>query len=433
MRTGVQYNTTLFASSDWVAIEVIEFAAEIGLFPMPSRPMLLASLFSVPCHIICPFTALPDPTSLYARRGELTAEMVRVTIKMEPVSVPCRQGAARRVAARGPLVFFAHGERGGGRGSIKRGARADRKGEFTMFQFLAITQAGCRREFPRHLLHRIATLAIIALVALVSQLLCTQQLNAKSSGRPNIVLIMADDMGYSDIGCYGGEIRTPNIDRLAAGGLRFSQFYNAALCGPTRSSLMTGLYNQQVGVRGWTGTLNDRCATIPELLKQAGYSTHVVGRLDMVTADDWHEPELIARHVDQFFGSASIPDNLGPGSYFNLTRTGRFLWNGKPYEFPPDATFYKTDLITDYAVDFIKEAVDKGKGKEKPFFLYAAHYAPHWPLHAKPEDIAKYRAMYAQTGWDKLRADRHCRLIEIGLVEDTWQLTSRDPRVPAWQ
>ena len=250
----------------------------------------------------------------------------------------------------------------------------------------------------------------------------------QAARRPNIVLIMADDMGYSDIGCYGGEIRTPNIDRLAAGGLRFSQFYNAALCGPTRSSLMTGLYNQQVGIRGWTGTLNDRCATIPELLKQAGYSTHVVGRLDMVTADDWHEPELIARHVDQFFGSASIPDNLGPGNYFKIVRTGRFLWNGKSYEFPPDATFYKTDLITDYAVDFIEEAVDK----EKPFFLYAAHYAPHWPLHAKPEDIAKYRAMYAETGWDKLRADRHRRLIEIGLVEGAWPLASRDPRVPAW-
>ena len=247
--------------------------------------------------------------------------------------------------------------------------------------------------------------------------------------RPNIVLIMADDMGFSDIGCYGGEIRTPTLDRLAAGGLRFSQFYNVSLCGPTRASLMTGLYHQQVGIRGWTGTLNDRCATIPELLKQAGYSTHVVGRLDMVTADDWHEPEQIARHVDQFFGTASIPSNLGPGSYFNLTRTGRFLCNGKPYEFPPDATFYRTDLFTDHAVEF----VEKAAAQEKPFFLYAAHSAPHWPLHAKPDDIAKYRAMYAQTGWDKLRADRYRRLIDIGLIEDTWRLTSRDPRVPAWQ
>ena len=197
MRTGVQYSTTLFASSDWVAIEVIEFAAEIGLFPMPSRPMLLASLFSVPCHIICPFTALPDPTSLYARRGELTAEMVRVTIKMEPVSVPCRQGAARRVAARGPLVLFSLGERGSGRGSIKRGAHADRKGEFTMFQFLAITRAGCRREFLRHWLHRTATLAEIALVAVLLQLVHTQQVSAKSSRPPNIFYILADDLCYA--------------------------------------------------------------------------------------------------------------------------------------------------------------------------------------------------------------------------------------------
>ncbi len=192
---------------------------------------------------------------------------------------------------------------------------------------------------------------------------------------------------------------------------------------------MTGLYNQQVGVRGWTGTLNGRCATIPELLKQAGYSTHVVGRLDMTTADDWHEPEQIARHVDQFFGTASIPGNLGPGSYFNLVRTGRFLHNGKAFDFPPDATFYKTDLFTDYAVQFVGKAAAQGK----PFFLYAAHTSPHWPLHAKPDDIAKYRAMYAETGWDKLRTDRHQRLIEAGLTEDTWRLTSRDARVPAWQ
>ena len=246
--------------------------------------------------------------------------------------------------------------------------------------------------------------------------------------RPNILLIMADDMGYSDLGCYGGEIHTPNIDRLAANGLRFSQFYNCALCGPTRSSLMTGLYNQQVGIRGWTGTLNKRCATIPELLKQAGYSTHVVGRLDMTTGDDWHEPENIARHVDQFFGTASIPGRLGPGNYFKTVRTGRFLHNGKVFERPPHATFYKTDLFTDYAVEFIEKAA----AQAKPFFLYGAYNAPHWPLHAKPEDIDKYREMYTKTGWDRLRAERQRHLIESGLVDDAWRPAPRDSRVPAW-
>ena len=236
-------------------------------------------------------------------------------------------------------------------------------------------------------------------------------------------------MGYSDIGCYGGEIRTPNIDRLAAGGIRFSQFYNCALCGPTRASLMTGLYNHQVGVRQWTGTLSNRCATIPELLRQAGYLTHVVGRLDMTTADDWHEPENIARHVDQFFGTASIVGKEGPGNYFKTTRTGRFLYNGRPHEFPPDATFYKTDLFTDYAVEFIEKAA----GQEKPFFLYAAYNAPHWPLHAKPEDVAKYRELYVKTGWDRLRTDRRRRLVEIGLIDGAWEPAPRDTGVPSWE
>lgn len=249
-----------------------------------------------------------------------------------------------------------------------------------------------------------------------------------SARRPNIVLIMADDMGYSDVGCYGGEIHTPNIDRLAASGLRFSQFYNCALCGPTRASLMTGLYHHQVGVFGWSGKLNDRCATIPELLKQAGYSTYVVGRLDMVTGADWHEPENIALHVDRFFGTAAIEGNLGPGNYFKMTRTSRLLCNGKVYQSPPAPISYKTDMFTDYAVEFI----EKRAARVKPFFLYAAYNAPHWPLHAKPEDIAKYRDMYARTGWGRLRAERQRRLIEIGLIDAACQLTPRDARAPAW-
>lgn len=249
--------------------------------------------------------------------------------------------------------------------------------------------------------------------------------NAWAADRPNIILVMADDMGYSDTGCYGGEIRTPNLDRLAAGGLRFSQFYNCALCGPSRTSLMTGLYNQQAGVQQWTGLLNDRCVTVFELLKQAGYSTCAVGRLDMTTADKWHDPENIARYVDRFFGSTG---HKGPGNYFKSVRDSEFCMDGKPCELPAQGV-YKTDLITDYAVEYIGEAAGRGK----PFFLYVSHYAPHWPLHAKPEDVAKYRDMYAQTGWDELRKRRYRRLIELGLIDDTWALSPRDGRVPAWQ
>jgi arylsulfatase len=131
--------------------------------------------------------------------------------------------------------------------------------------------------------------------------------------RPNFIVILADDMGYSDLGCYGGEIQTPNLDRLAAGGMRFSQFYNCALCGPSRAALMTGLHPHQVGIFQWTGLLNDRCVTLFELLKQAGYTTGAVGRLDMVTADNWHDPAMIHRYVDRFLGSTG---HAGPGNHF---------------------------------------------------------------------------------------------------------------------
>src|SRR5687768_11590687 len=138
-----------------------------------------------------------------------------------------------------------------------------------------------------------------ALVRLLLTLLLAHSgalLAADAPKRPNIVIILADDAGYSDLGCYGSEIRTPNLDRLAIQGLRFSQYYNCALCGPSRAALMTGRYPHQVGMYEWTGLLAPRCATIPELLKQGGYSTYAVGRLDMLTAEDWHDPKKIAHH-----------------------------------------------------------------------------------------------------------------------------------------
>lgn len=266
---------------------------------------------------------------------------------------------------------------------------------------------------------------LCVLACLVGVLCGGLQAAENASGRPNIILILADDMGFSDLGCYGGEIQTPNLDRLAAGGLRFSQCYNCALCGPSRAALMTGLNPHQVGIFNWTGLLPDHCVTVFELLKRAGYATCAVGRLDMVTAENWHDPAMIARTVDRFLGSTG---HTGPGNYFKDVRNTDFYRDGKPFSLPPEGA-YKTDLITDFAVKFIAEAA----ARDRPFFLYMAHYAPHWPLHAKPEDMAKYRELYRTLGWDEARARRYARLVELGLLSGQCRLSPRDPRVPAWK
>lgn len=257
----------------------------------------------------------------------------------------------------------------------------------------------------------------------VTLLLAPAVARAAESARPNIILILADDMGFSDLGCYGGEIQTPNLDRLAAHGLRFSQFYNCALCGPSRSALLTGLHPHQVGISNWTGLLNNRCVTLFELLNRAGYATCAVGRLDMVTADNWHEPAKIARHVNRFFGSTGY---LGPGNYFKDVRNNSFYRDGKPFSIPDGG--YKTDLITEFATRFIRST-----DRSKPFFLYMAHYAPHWPLHAKPQDIAKYRDLYRRLGWDQARHERLERLVSCGILPADTRLAPRDPRAIPWE
>lgn len=272
-------------------------------------------------------------------------------------------------------------------------------------------------SFPRSL----PALLVIHLGLLVGGVTANER-NAAPS-RPNVVVILADDLGFSDLGCYGGEIRTPNLDRLAADGLRFSQFYNCALCGPSRAALMTGLQPHQVGISGWTGLLNDRCVTAFELFKGAGYATCAVGRLDMVTADEWHDPKAIGKYVDRFLGSTG---HKGPGNYFKAVHNTEFYRDGEPYTLPDPS--YKTDLITDFAVDFI----DQTATKDRPFFLYMAQYAPHWPLHAKPEDIAKYRELYRQNGWDALRQKRYQRLVEMGMIPSTTKLARIDSRAKLW-
>ena len=282
--------------------------------------------------------------------------------------------------------------------AIALGRRPDRRGRWP----------DCDRWRREQRSRRLLEDALVAPLLAVAALVLAAPILATAKPKPNIVYLLADDLGFSDLGSYGGEIRTPNLDTLAKGGLRFSQFYNCALCGPSRAALMTGLHPHQVGIFNWTGLLNDRCVTAFELLKRAGYATCAVGRLDMVTAENWHDPAMIARHVDRFLGSTG---HTGPGNYFKAVRTTPFYRDGQPFTLPPEGT-YKTDLITDFAVEFIRGAAPN----DRPFFLYMAHYAPHWPLHAKPADMAKYRELYRKLGWDEMRTRRHQRLIEQGLI-----------------
>lgn len=244
--------------------------------------------------------------------------------------------------------------------------------------------------------------------------------------RPNIVVIMADDMGFADIGCYGGEISTPNLDKLAKNGVRFTQFYNAARCCPSRAALLTGLAPHQAGVGSmiqnlgrpaYQGYLNEDCVTIAEALRPAGYKTYMSGK--------WHVGEQrphwpTDRGFDRYFGLIS-----GASNYFKLDKGRAMAMDDKPYT-PDSPTFYMTDAFTDHAVKFVEE-----HPKDKPFFLYLAYTAPHWPLHAWPEDIAKYRGKYRK-GWDKLRQERHERQIAMKIVDPKWGLSPRGGGIPAW-
>lgn len=269
--------------------------------------------------------------------------------------------------------------------------------------------------------------------AAASMLVGSFNAEGASMKKPNIILILADDMGYSDLGCYGSEIQTPNLDRMAAEGLRFSQFYNAARCCPTRASLLTGLYPHQAGVGGmvggggpgpYQGYLNDKCVTIAEVLKQSGYATYMSGK--------WHVGENrphwpVDRGFDRYYGLIS-----GAMNYFDI-RKGKSPKGNRHFakqneEFlPPAEGFYSTDAFTDFAV----ECIDGHKDNEKPFFLYLAYTAPHWPLHALPEDIAKYRGKYMD-GWPALRKSRYQRLIELGLIDKKWAISGQDAQAADW-
>lgn len=265
----------------------------------------------------------------------------------------------------------------------------------------------------------------------------------KKDTRPNIVVILADDVGFSDIGCYGGEIHTPNIDWLAANGTRFTNFYNTSRCCPTRASLLTGLYNQQAGIGkmtmdehkpGYRGYLTENTVTIAEVLKATGYQTAMSGK--------WHvsntftrptrkeqlawlnhqayyptfsplEQYPVNRGFDKFYGTIwGVVDYFDPFSLVHDTTAVRTV---------PD-NYYHTDAINDSAAAFVRQM----SGKGSPFFLYVAENAAHWPLMAKPKDIEKYKDTY-KVGWDAIRTARYKRMVEMGVIDPT-----KAPLSPRW-
>jgi arylsulfatase len=266
---------------------------------------------------------------------------------------------------------------------------------------------------------------------------CSSRSAASQPEKPNIIVILADDIGYSDIGSYGSEIKTPNLDRLAAEGIRFTQFYNTARCSPSRASLLTGLYPHQAGMGhlatrplwdepGYLDDLNKNTATIAELLKGAGYATYMTGKWHLYGMDNTSSLEDLAadksnwpqqRGFDRYFGNLS-----GSCSYwdpFTLVSDNRFI--------APGEGFYYTNAITDTTVKYIRENPDG-----KPFFFYVAYYAAHWPLHAPEEEIAKYKGVY-DIGWDSLRVHRFRKQKELGVITENHRLTDRPETIPAWK
>ncbi len=253
-----------------------------------------------------------------------------------------------------------------------------------------------------------------------------------AADRPNIVVVMVDDMGFSDIGCYGGEIETPHLDRLASNGLRFKQFYNTGRCCPTRASLMTGLHPHQAGIGHMTetperpsplvnepyqGYLNEQCVTLAQVLKQADYHTLMTGKWHL----SYHRKQgwPLQRGFDKYFGIIS-----GASHYVKPEARRGLTYMNEPVEAPDD--FYITDAFTDYACEFIESALEE---EDKPFFLYLAYNAPHWPLQAKPKDLAKYEGKYLK-GWERLSSERLARQREMGLIDPAWDPAPHEG--PAW-
>jgi arylsulfatase len=279
--------------------------------------------------------------------------------------------------------------------------------------------------------------AKVVCAALIGSVSIVTAGNLHAADKPNIVVILADDMGFSDIRCYGGELATQNLDRLAANGVRFTQFYNTGRCCPTRAALLTGLYSHQAGVghmtderkndkgevlAGYSGRLNDHCVTIAEALKPAGYFTAMVGK--------WHVGQNLGVIPSERGFDRSLNAAAG-GFYFHNAKGGPLFLDGKNIGRngdPLPKEWYTTELWTDFGLKFVDEA----RAAKKPFFLYVAENAPHFPLQAPPSSIQRWRGQF-KPGWDVLRQARYRRQIEMGLIDKSWPLSPRLPEVPAWE
>ena len=266
-----------------------------------------------------------------------------------------------------------------------------------------------------------------------------QAFAATPATRPNVIVILVDDMGFSDLGCYGSEIPTPNLDKLAAEGLRFTQFYNTARCSPSRAALMTGLYPHHAGMghldpyiregsKGYTGKLSDQCVTMGEVLGDAGYATSMTGKWHLGLANGtppWKRG--FERSLCSPFGELYFPGQTSPRS--DNARL-KLFYNGE--DIPTDSgevgtNWYSPDLWTKYTLKYIDQAI----AEKKPFFHYLPHNAPHFPLMAPAEDIARFRGKY-KVGWDQLRLERHARQKKMGLLKPEWPLSERPADSPAF-
>lgn len=265
-----------------------------------------------------------------------------------------------------------------------------------------------------------SSVGALALTALASQI------EAQSEKKPNIIMIVADDLGFADLGCYGGEIKTPNLDRMAAEGMRFKQFYNCSVCYYSRAAMLTGV-NPRYG-KG--SLLKENMLTIAEILKEAGYATAMSGK--------WHLGggklnRPTDRGFDEYYGST-----IGAVNFFDPTtpdppfashgsQKAAFVRNTTQVKSVPE-NYYVTDAITDHSIEQIK----KFAKEDKPFFLHLAHFAPHYPMHALPKDIAKYRGKYDE-GYVVLRERRHRKMIELGIIDAKWELPNPDKKIGNWR
>jgi len=266
---------------------------------------------------------------------------------------------------------------------------------------------------------------LIAMVLAVEPLGLDFSTSAIAADRPNIIVVLADDLGYSDLGCYGGEMKTPNIDALAAGGAKLTQFYNSARCCPSRASLMTGVYPTQAGIGdfttnkpdpkrglGYLGRLRDDCVTMAEVLKPAGYGCYYVGKWHMST-----ETGPIKRGFDEFYGYTNdhSHDQYDADYYIRLPKERTKEIN------PVKDHFYATDVFNEYAIEFVKQ----GQQSKKPWLVFLGHSSPHFPVQAPADRVEKYDETYRR-GWDVLRSERFDRMKKLGLASgDQWKLSPR--------